>query len=282
MSSYAIAERMLGKYPVSISTSLALESATNIHDELKHAKSPLPEFQELWINLRTLYRNLMGAMPKESQNLVAAEDVMRGLMQEVEQLQVIAPEQSMGRCKCVFYVSNHKEMERHYPHASIRRDTTDKQKLFTALLDQSVQLLLNRMSKAGGYDLRLFQLKLDHQKPTKALMLTHIPLDLTAYYSFSDLVLLESHTGAIKSRSLFYTKYLDGNQLPMIPFREELLQIFGDKELFHPYNIKVRQEIIEIAKKNNWSQITTKDRIKANLEQMKDLYNREIVKQILK
>lgn len=51
-------EREKGKVPISIGTSLAFESLLNIHDELKHKISPYLETEVIWINVKTLFRNL--------------------------------------------------------------------------------------------------------------------------------------------------------------------------------------------------------------------------------
>lgn len=279
---HALSDRALGQFPLSVGTSLALESALNIHPETKHPRPFLSDHNEFWVNLRTLYRNMMTSMTSEAQGALLPVPIANALLAEMEQLLVLVPEKSMGRCKCVFYVSNYKDLERKYPHAKVRVDNTPKQKIFTAMLGKSIQALLEMLQKRGGnMDIRVFDLKITTAKATKALMLTHVPYDLLAYYSFEDLVLLESNTGAPKPRSLFYTKYLNGNDLPMIPFREDFLQVFGDKELFQPMDIKVRRELIEIAKQFNWSQITTKDRIRQGIDTMKDPYAKEVLKSML-
>jgi hypothetical protein len=87
-------------------------------------------------------------------------------------------------------------------------------------------------------------------------------------------VLLESHTGALKRKDKWHTKYVNGNDLPFIPFSERLLPVFGDSELFYPAKSDVREAIIGIAKKHNWTSITTDERI---LFSIKSLNNQFLV-----
>lgn len=268
-----IASRTVGQYPLSVATSLAIESANGIHPEIVVDSPPIRRFDELWVNLRTLYRNFVGALPKERARVVPSEESAHALMQEMEQIAQLV------RCPVVFYVSNYKDIDVRYPHATIRMDSTDNQRLYTSMQHETLEVLLklNPPQKVLG-----FELKIHPEKPqTKALLLTHYPYDLLSSRSFGDLVLLESHTGRIKERAEWYTKYYQGKDLPPLPFREDLIQVFGDAEHFRPMDLKLRHALLEIAKQYNWTAITTYSKLIYGIEQLQNPYYTAFMKELM-
>ena len=280
---HLVSVREMGQFPLSIPTSLALEGAIGIYPEKETHINVLPEYDEMWINLRTLFRNLMSSMKSEEAAAVTPTPVAEALMTEIEHLESIIKERSANRIHLVFYVSNYVGLENKYPKAYIRKDSTPKQLIRTEIQKKAIQHLLNLLKEQGGHDVRVFQQKLSTAKPTKALIITHYAYDLFVYPQFSQLDLLESHTGVVKPKSQWYTKYVDGKTLPMIPFREDLIQIFGDAETFSPWPIKHRRQLIELAEKHHWTQVTTKALIDYNLTLLHktDPYLADTVKSML-
>ena len=124
-----------------------------------------------------------------------------------------------------------------------------------------------------------YTLKILDVEARKALILTHFAYDLLAK-GFSSLHLLESHTGTIKNKFMWYTKYLNGKELSSIPFREDMLQIFGDNEHFRPWPIKARRQVLELAAKYNWSQVTQNDKVRYGFGQIVDPYLRDILREL--
>jgi hypothetical protein len=268
-SSTILAGRALGKYPLSIATSLALESAANIHDELKHDRTPILDYQEFWVNLRTLFRNLVGACEAEDTQLMPGP-CAEALDQEMAQIESIVAELTSGRCKVRFYLCTFADLDRRYPQATTRYDTTVRQKEYTMLLKETLKLLVDHDKKTQAKRILGFDVKLKPEAKCKALILTHYPIDLCSEKAFHELVLVESHTGHIKEKAQWYTKYLNGKDLFMMPFREDLLQVLGDKETFRPYPIKQREELLEIAKQYRWTAATTLDKIRYGIDQLKN------------
>ena len=107
--------------------------------------------------------------------------------------------------------------------------------------------------------------------------MTHQAHDLLSYSKFKRLDLLESHTGKLKKKNLWYTKYNNGSELGMMPFDRVLIQIFGDSDLFHPMTLQLRNEIIALAKAKHWTFATTKDKINADIRTLKNQYAAFIV-----
>ncbi|BDD79895.1 hypothetical protein [Burkholderia phage FLC9] len=281
MYSQAIAEREVGQYPLSVATSLALEGATGIHPEIPIRKAPLLDYGEFWVNLRTLFRNFMGALHKEAAGGVTPLQIDEAIRDEMEQIKRIVKEITHDRCKVVFYVSNYANMQQKYPHAKLRGERTDKQMEYMELKRQTLQSLLKSLEQQGGEDVRVFALKLFPQQQAKTLIFTHFAYDLLSYKAFPSLDLVESNTGAIKKRSQWYTKYQGGRELSMIPFREDFLQVFGDARTFFPMNIRIKKAVIELAQKYNWTQVTTTDKIRQNIGYLKDPEIKKLLEEIL-
>ncbi len=278
MHAESIAGRAIGAYPISIATSLAIESVAGIFPDNPVSPAPILKYSELWINVRTLYRNFIGALDRETSERVMPPEISEVLSEEMEQIVSIVREISEGKTKVVFYISNYADIETKYKHAVIRRDSTDKQKMYTASLNQTLAMLIKSHTPDT---LQVFDLKIHVANRPSALIVTHIVYDLVVWKQFTKLVLLESHTGKMKEYAQWYTKYLNGKELSMMPFREDLLQVFGDHETFRPMDVRVRRELIEVAVKYRWSAITTIDKIKYGVDQMKNPYARDILKAIL-
>ncbi len=278
--SRGIADRAVGEqFPLSIATELAIESACGTHPDLKVRSAPILEFDEFWVNLRTIFRNFMGALDPDVARGVMPVHIAGALMEEMDIIELAIGNYSNGRCKVVFYLSNYKDMERHYRHARVRGDSTDKQKSYRATMNSTMENLLEMIpERIRGSDLHIGD-KTTHN--TVALILTNYAFDLLSNRSFKDLVLLESHTGHIKERAQWYTKYQNGKELSMMPFREDLLQVFGDSETFSPMDIKLRKSLIEIAVLKRWSATTTTDKIRASLKEMPNQFAAELVRQVL-
>jgi hypothetical protein len=102
------------------------------------------------------------------------------------------------------------------------------------------------------------------------LLVTHIAHDLLMLTSPNHMHLLESHTGKIKPKTLWYTKFYNGKGLAMIPFCKEMLQLFGDRVTFHPLDTGLRKAVMEVATKRNWSASTTRERQILGIEDIRN------------
>lgn len=278
MAEQYFSDRALGQYPLSIATSLAMESACGIHPEIQVDSPPLADYQELWVNVKTLYRNFMGALEDQDAKSVSYQAVSETLQQEMDQIEALTKSVSPN-CVVVFYVSNYEGIKQRYKYATERPDNTDKQKEFSSIYRQVVKHLTHAIGPNGK--LKIFDLKLKVAEPRKTLILTHIAYDLVSAKEFSELVLLESHTGKLKERGQWYTKLYNGKDLSMIPFGEWSLQIFGDSETFRPQDIRFRKAILEIAEQYKWNQLTTKAKLLYGIDQLKNPYYKEVLRQMV-
>ena len=275
-----IGARAVGALPLSIATSLAVESAVGIHPEIHVARPPVLSYDEFWINLRTLFRNFMGALDKETYRAVEPMAISESLIEEMFHIQEIVKQYS-SRTKVVFYISNYKNMEIRYPYAVTRRDNTEAQKIYTLLLEKSVGIILKKLHQHPELPIAVFDLKLIPSAKKKTMIMTHIAFDLVSHKAFSHLSLIESHTGKIKEEAQWYTKYYQGKELSLFPFREDFIQVFGDSETFRPGDSTLRKELIALANKYKWNALITDEKIRYCINQMTNQYHKEVLKQLL-
>lgn len=274
----SVSSRAVGQFPLSIATSLALEGAIGIHPDHSVKKNHLIKYNELWINVRTLYRNLMGSLDKDVAGSIHPSELAETIITEMDTIESVVREYSQGT-KVVYYISNYRGIETKYKHAVPRLDNTEGQKLYTAMSTKTIGLLLK--SNNGQSGILVFDLKLKPSNVPTTLILTNYAFDLVSSKNFTKLSLLESHTGIIKDRDKWHTKYHGGKDLPMIPFREDLLTIFGDSSHFRPMSIKLRNEIIEVATKYHWSAITTKEKIIFSINTITNPWAKDLIRDIL-
>jgi hypothetical protein len=281
MFSEGIAQRTIGQYPLSIATSLALEGLAGIHEDHPESPAPILKYEQLWVNMRTLFRNFMGSLEKSLAEMMDAGEAAITISEEMKYVEDIVRELNPN-CKVMFYMSNYSGMESKYPKAVIRMDTTSRQKVFRSVANACLKELIDKHK--GEENFFVYQRKLEKadEGMHRAAILTHYAYDLLSAHLFKRLDLIESHTGIVKGKALWYTKYYQGKDLVMIPFREDMMQIFGDNETFHPMDIRLRRGIIETANKYNWTQLTTTDRIRLTLEMgMKNHYAWDVIKELI-
>lgn len=257
--------REKGQFPIAIATSLALEGAFGIHpDKPAPDVPPMNECDELWINLRTLFRNLSGSVDPKEEFKIKASEYASVIEEEVKIIRNVVSDKTQGRVKTFFYACDYKSIEKLLPFAALKGTNTDKQKHYALMENNSIDEFGKRV-KDTELDFYHFDTRLrGHNK--RSLMLTHYPLDLIYNLDFGEIILLESHTGNVKKKNMWYTKLTNGKELVNIPFNIVTLQLFGDNGgLFIAQPSAIRNEFIRIATKHKWHPLTTRERILVGL-----------------
>lgn len=258
-----LADREVGtQVPISIATALALESAFGISPDRPehHAKPPILTVNALWLNVRTLIRNILSAIPSADQNKVFPDPLVDALTAEIQVIQAAVERYTHGGCKVVIYCQSYNSIERKYPHCFHRALKTDKQQFLRGLEDsviKSLEVVLQEPMMRS--DLKLAGNNDD------ALIVTHMPIDLLSRYNFTKLRLLESHTGKIKAYTSWNSKLSGGKDLTRMPFNHVTLQFFGDGVHFSTFPAKEKKQIIELADARRWNPTTTLDKMKADI-----------------
>mgnify|MGYP000107791658 CR=1 FL=1 len=274
ISSRVLQERAVSAFPISIGTALALESILDGIQPPYDPEREIPEridlnqYQEFWINIETVYRNILGSVPTAVQSSLLGGEILEVMEEEVELIQELVNNATAGRMKVMFYRNDQKGLARAHPHAVLRKPKTDKQITYQLLCDNVCNAFLKHnkgKSSFAEYDRLLKPLG----KP-KALIITHQAYDLLSEKFFDELDLLESHTGVLKKRSLWHTKLSDGKNLVRIPVNVCTMQVFGDSVTFSPQPMALRQQVIELSEKFEWHALTTKDRLRLSFGTLKD------------
>lgn len=267
----SLAERTISGFPLSIGTSLAFESIfqsvltpydpqRKIPNEVK-----IIEYQQMWINVYTLFRNLAGSIDKELFLSTRPEEFAMTLNQEMEVIRSLLANEGLNLCQPVFYYATYKTVyTKQHKNVLLRKDTT-KNQLIAATKYQDTIVAFNTIFPETLLEI---DYKLKPEKSVKALVLTHVPYDLLSHQYFKQLDLIESHTGILKSRATWYTKYyvVPNSNMSILPFNRRLLKIFGDHVMFAPQDIRLRREILNIADIRKWSPTTTDDKIIQDLQ----------------
>ena len=263
----ALSGREQGQIPVSIGTSLALEGAFGILEDHPNPAPAIHKVEVLYINLRTLLRNIAGSVDADTNAVLTAEDLSATLGNELQIIEAAVKQVTAGKVEVVPYICEYKSLKRLFPHAMMKETKSEKQ-TFAALRETNA--LLDFEEKMGWIYSKKFDIEFEKDNRT-ALILTNYALDLLQRYKFTSLSLLESHTGAVKPPAMWYTKLNNGKELTSIPFDRMTIQMFGDgSNLFSPFPIKIRRHILGIAEKNKWTPMTTKALILDSIKKERD------------
>lgn len=255
-------ERAVSAFPLSIGTSLALESIfigrQDPYDPERVApvKIEISQYNDMLINVDTLIRNILSSVTSEVMMSLSSNDVIEILLQEMEMILDIFNVEGNGVVTPVFYIRDYDKVKKEFNKKIIKfREPKTARQLKIAALHKDT--LLNFEKPELKYNVSHVSKHLTDKTLGKTIIITHYAVDLLDRSRFSDLELLESNTGDLKRRDRWYTKYYAGNSLSNIPFQRRLLSIFGDNDFITPMPIKVRQQIIDIANNHNWSSVTT-------------------------
>ena len=276
-------DRVTGSYPLSIATCLAMESIgmgpqkPYDPDRVVPNHINLEEYDEVWVNLLTLIRNIFGAN-ETSPALIEPETVSEVLFDELDVIEQIIKDYSpVKKPKVFWYISKHTHLKTEFKRAKLREDRTAKQKELT---DAYIGVIEDFIPKAGFSEekFQCFEGRLQPKQKVRALVLNHYAIELLDHDKFKQLDLLESHTGAVKGRLQWYSKLYNGNNLVRIPFTKQFLQVFGDTTLISPHELPLRKAVLQIAEQYKWTPATTTDRINYGLDQIKDRFLLENLK----
>lgn len=256
-----------GQYQVSIGTSLALETLFGINENVKPT-NPLPytQYDNLFVNIRTLVRNLYGAVSKELKVQWSAQHYLKKVLEELRNIPLIISDQSHEKLSVIYYFCDYHSLAREYPHAILKKGREQ-----VSLYDNIEAYVIDnvkRLAKQGKLNIMICDVKVPIPEE-RNLILTHYPVDLVPYATSRNLDLIESHTGAIKNRHKWYTK-LKGKDMERIPFSRKTIQIFGDGRTFSGVPPKQKKMVMDFSESNRWNQTTTDRVIDAQMNRFPD------------
>lgn len=269
----ALHMRTTSGFALSIATGLAMESLFKPRQTVADpnrvgpGRIPLNNYKELWINVQTLIRNIYQASEKSIQVYVTPESMYEVLQMEMDLIKDLLKIEGGDIVKPVFFINNYESLFLNSSKIYQRREDRTGNQIQARHIYKKASMLAYR----NNNDIETFQLKLKGQGKT-ALILTSNPADLLSYREFDRLDFLESHTGKLKTRQDWNSKYysVPGSDMGRLPFCRQLLGVFGDSSMIVPGPIKVRKEIIELASKCYWNPSTLPSKVSNDLNRLSD------------
>lgn len=264
-----LAARTVSAFPLSIGTSLAFESVFLPRQPAYDPERKLPDrvdvvqYQSCWINILTLLRNISGAVEKGVMQSVSPRDIADTLCEEIEVIESLFQHEGLGVCKPFFYYSTYRDLRKiRVPGLAFRDPSTPIQQAYQTMVDNVLREMDRRTDQV-----RVFHDTIRPPMKDKGLIVTHLPYDLLSQKSFDQLDLLESHTGVLKTKHAWNSKYspMSGKSFAHLPFHRKLLLIFGDRYLIKPMAGKIRDAILDCSEKRHWTPLTTEDKVKLDL-----------------
>lgn len=239
-----LSDRAMSGFPLSIGTSLAL---TTLFEPIQEEIDPdrevtrledLSKYDLYVFNVETLVRNILSSVPSDIFMKLKPGEVYETLVEELEF--IIGMFGSMG-LSTKFFINTYRYFKDQYKD-DLRVANTPKQLHEQSLTNYALDKIKKDITFRDSIDTFTHMVS---YRNTTSLIFTHIPADLLSYDKFRVLDLLESHTGAIKTRKDFNSKYypLPREDMSSLPFFEYLLTTFGDKVMFKPKPIKERKKV---------------------------------------
>src|SRR5437764_14048677 len=107
-----IAARAVGEFlPISVATAIAVETACGINPGNRPKRLPIEGVDQFHINIRTLFRNFMGALDTPTLRGVMPVFIAPVIVEEMDTIESVIRDYSKGNAKVVFYFSNYKNLE---------------------------------------------------------------------------------------------------------------------------------------------------------------------------
>jgi hypothetical protein len=252
-------DRTFSSFPLSIGTGLALESLFENtidkydKDRVIPNKLKVDDYKFHVFSVYTLARNIISATNVKNRDLIIYNKTF--IEAVLEEISVIAGLYNGTKCKPLIYMPDYLKVTQVLNTGK----GPGNGKLYDEISKlRTVLKLLPKLSVLPVItDFKLV--------PTegKVLITTSMVTDLLNIKNVKQLALLESHTGKLKEKIDWNTKYhsIGAKPLDLFPFMEELLYILGDNTITKPLKLSTRIELFNIAHDNNWTGKTTRDKV---------------------
>jgi len=259
MLSKLIEDRTVTSLGISIGTGLALETLfrdKKLGDkpklEIYDPKRKLPkavnpdDYQTHIYNIYTLFRNVIGSIKYNVKDELAGDSRVHD--QLLNDMYLLIELYNNTTADIAFYLPDYASIYARF----------DRGKKGSVYAPYSVHSFIESNIKRLAFPGTVIKGKPTGLLPRtagKILLLSHYTIDLLSVKNIPDLSLLESHTGKIKTKVEFGTKYhpIGKRDLTHLPINPKLLYMLGDKTIVRPYDIKDRRAIYEISIVKHWT-----------------------------
>lgn len=251
---------------------LSIATARPFEVQITNPAVNLPEI--LGINLSTLWRNFYEAFDSSEFERGNTIEILNAFYEEFQTVAGLCRQANVG---IFFYHINYNVISKKLPNAIEKDRSTPKLFDYDRREAFYIEKLKALNEKADNSEAIAFSnsLKLPNL-PRKAWLLTHQPLDLLSRYMFNTMMLIESHTGAVKGPFDWISKLTTNPDYVRLPFNTLTLQIFGDGINIASYKdelggtVKYRKRLLAVAEERRWTAATTRSKILSDLKAQKD------------
>lgn len=231
---------------------------------------------KFYVNVFTLFRNFVNCLDgnnaDKTKNFKSAMGINKVISNFIEDTKIFSEAALSLNLDIVLYVPDYTKV---YKTLKYVRELEDF---------NGIKYYINlHQVDAGKQVLKSFKgiaIKTTHKIPysKNMLILTHIGLDLLNYVKYKDVRLIESHTGEIKLKDKWYTKYFKiGNKnMSIMPFNSIMYYILGDSDIVKPQNIKLRKHLYKIALEKKWYSDMSKNETLHSLRQRDSILANDI------
>lgn len=265
-------ERTVTSFGLSIGTGLMLESALEPTEARHDDKREIPvvinlnDYTKHYYNIFTLARNIVNAIADKriKDGLMNNTNLMDAVMEEVE---IIASLYQEVKCVPILFIPDYTKL---YKAMNVGKEVKLDSKDY--LLQQYV--LSNLKKKVYDVSMEVVHNTYLLKPDTSAVLITtHVPVDLLNFNKIPNLKLLESHTGKLKDKHMWFSKLhpIGKNPLNVFPFVEELVYILGDKNVSQPMKLTLRRILHTYATERKWSTFTSRLVVMQDIKRNKEL-----------
>lgn len=259
-------DRTTTSFGISIGTGLMLESIfTPTTDRYDKDRVPsmikINDYSIHYYNIYTLIRNIISAVKDKEvhDRLLTSDYLFDTLLEEVR----IINELYVGtNCKPILYIPNYTDIIKNMSTGKPVSDTINRDVFI-------FNYTLGYFSKKAR-DVSMATHTTVYKLPkniSNVLITTSYPVDLLNNRYIPNLKLMESHTGVLKDKSKWYTKYhkIGSRDLSILPFTETLLYLLGDNKFIKSISTANKIKLYQHALDNKWTVFTEDLRIRNEL-----------------
>lgn len=240
-----------------IGTDIALGTLLGFDQEGKRLnEGKWKDYKGLFISIPTLFRNLYGSAGDRKEKITTGGYASM-VVNEMHLIENMVQMYTDSQLKVFFYNPSYIGLDSLLPDAKLKIASSGKQKLQEELKKGALSFVANEFGSSDNYVPVGTSLTIPFEK---SLILTSFVVDIVGAVTLrygSTVDLIESHTGAIKDKTLWYTKLNKAANIERFPLTAGTLTVFGDGKMVAPLSKKIRDELGELAVSRKWHQLTS-------------------------
>lgn len=291
--------RAFGHFPLSIGTSLALEGLYALERTVEPSGSSFVDSQRqrmvannqrflksttqyaaVWVNLETIVRNVIEAYSKDEFKSQHLNDLVNDVFEDIEAIQTLIAEHDENNRELVVFIEDATERKWLFPHAQWKTPTT-KAQIDKAYFHNNITRMVVDALLKDKQPLRVIK-RHPPVSNDRIIMISHFPHQLFWGRYFTNILLLESHTGMLKERRQWNSKLKGISQKDPMPFNPFTLQVLGDGQLFAGESRVVQKELKALSVNATWTQVTSREKMLSDIKTrggvvLQEVYNKTMV-----